>query len=53
VSCLGIPSAFMEDVDGWVHSQVGSVAKKKFVNLQGTLNESCLMAPRPRGRRKN
>lgn len=53
VSCLGIPSAFMKDVDGWVHSQVGSVAKKRFINLEGTLNESCLMAPRPRGRRKN
>jgi hypothetical protein len=47
VSCSEIPLAFMKDVDEWVRSQVGSVAKKRFVNLEGTLDESCLMAPRP------
>lgn len=47
VSCLDIPVDFMKDVDEWVQSHVESVAKKRFVNSTGGLDEFCLMAERP------
>ena len=45
VSCSDIPSAFINDVDQWVHSHVERVVKKRFVNAEGTLDQSCLIAP--------